>query len=118
MCYAGAMIIIKVTSDKDNVYAQTFHFYFTAMILCPISALIGNMYNLHDPSNQITDFLFRSWAYNFDLNLVLMILVGLTAVIAFVFTISAYRFRKAIYCCSFRVHFISMGGHLWQVNMG
>ena len=94
MCYAGAMIIIKVTSDKDNVYAQTFHFYFTAMILCPISALIGNILNLHDPSNQVTDFLFRSWVYNFDINLVLMILVGLTAVLAFVFTISAYRLGK------------------------
>ena len=94
MCYAGAMIIIKVTSDKDNVYAQTFHFYFTAMILCPISAFIGNILNLHDPSNQVTDFMFRSWAYNFDINLVLMILVGLTAVLAFVFTISAYRLGK------------------------
>ncbi|MAE37392.1 MAG: hypothetical protein CMI87_01875 [Pelagibacteraceae bacterium] len=94
LCYAGAMIIIKVTSDKDNVYAQTFHFYLTAMILCPISAMIGSLFNLHDPSNEVTDFIFRSWSYNFDITLLMLILVGLTAVIAFVFTISAYRLGK------------------------
>ena len=38
--------------------------------------------------------MFRSWAYNFDMSLLLMILVGLTAVLAFVFTISAYRLGK------------------------
>ena len=94
LTYAGAMVIIKITSDKDNVYSQTFHFYFMAMILCPICALIGNIFNFHDPNNKVTDFMFRPWAYNFDINLILMILVGLTAVIAFVFTISAYRLGK------------------------
>ena len=66
----------------DNVYSQTFHFYFMAMILCPICALIGNMFNFHDPNNQVTDFMFRPWSYSFDMTLVLMVLVGLTAVIA------------------------------------
>ena len=38
--------------------------------------------------------MFRPWSYSLDMTLVLMILVGLTAVIAFVFTISAYRLGK------------------------
>ena len=32
-CYASSMIIIKKTSDKDNVYSQVLHFYFVAMII-------------------------------------------------------------------------------------
>ena len=32
-CYALSMIIIKKTSDKDNVYSQMFHFYILAIVI-------------------------------------------------------------------------------------
>ena len=32
-CYASSMIIIKKTSDKDNVYSQVLQFYIAAMII-------------------------------------------------------------------------------------
>ena len=30
LCYAISMTITKITSDKDNLYSQTFHLYFFA----------------------------------------------------------------------------------------
>ena len=35
-CYSLSMIIIKKTSDKDNVYTQTFTFYLGAIIISSI----------------------------------------------------------------------------------
>ena len=35
-CYALSMIIIKKTSDKDNVYSQMFHFYILAIVISVI----------------------------------------------------------------------------------
>jgi len=32
-CYALSMIILKKTSDKDNVYSQMFHFYILAIVI-------------------------------------------------------------------------------------
>ena len=94
LCYAAAMIIIKLTSEKDSVYSQTFHFYLMAMLLCPIFSIVGSFFGLQVIDNKALDFMFRSWDFSFNSNMFLMILIGITAVIAFVFTISAYRFGK------------------------
>ena len=94
LCYAAAMIIIKLTSEKDSVYSQTFHFYLMAMLLCPLFSIVGSFFGLQVIDNRALDFMFRSWDFSFNTNMLLMILIGITAVIAFVFTISAYRFGK------------------------
>ena len=94
VCYASAMLIIKITSEKDSAYSQTFHFYIMAMILCPICSLVGSFFGFHDPNNKVLDFLFRPWSYGLDTHTLLMIFIGVTAAAAFVFTISAYRIGK------------------------
>ena len=58
-CYASSMIIIRKTSDKDNVYAQIFQFYIAAIIISLIFYFfIGNgQYNTTD--HPVSQFIFR-----------------------------------------------------------
>ena len=91
LCYSLSMIIIKLTSEKDNVYTQTFTFYFGAIIFSVIIFFIfgDGQYNTIDhPASQ---YIFREWFSNLETSLLLMIVTGFTASIAFIFTFSAYR---------------------------
>ena len=94
LTYASAMIMIKKTSDKDSVYSQTFHFYLMAMILCPIFSLLGIVFGFQNIESRTFDFIFRSWDFSLNNNMLIMILIGVTAVVAFVFTLNAYRLGK------------------------
>lgn len=94
LCYSSSMIIIKLTSDKDSVYSQTFHFYLTAIILCPIVALVGEIFNLNTINNRALEFMFRPWNFSLNISLLFSLLIGVTAAVAFVLTISAYRLGK------------------------
>ena len=90
-CYSLSMIIIKITSEKDNVYTQTFTFYFGAIIISVIFyfAFGDGKYNIIDhPSSQ---FIFREWFSNIETSLLLIIATGITASVAFIFTFTAYR---------------------------
>ena len=91
LCYSLSMIIIKLTSEKDSVYTQTFTFYFGAIIFSIIIyfATGDGQYNTIDhPASQ---YIFREWFSNLETSLLLMIVTGFTASIAFIFTFSAYR---------------------------
>jgi len=58
-CYALSMIIIKKTSDKDDVYSQMFHFYIFAITICLIIYFFigdGQYINFDLPASQ---FIFR-----------------------------------------------------------
>ena len=58
-CYSLSMIIIKITSEKDNVYTQTFTFYIGAIIISSIFYFLisDGQYNTSDhPASQ---FIFR-----------------------------------------------------------
>ncbi len=90
-CYSLSMIIIKITSEKDSVYTQTFTFYIGAIIISVIFYfLIGDgQYNTSNhPSSQ---FIFREWFTDLENSILLMIATGFTASVAFVFIFSAYR---------------------------
>ena len=90
-CYSLSMIIIKLTSEKDNVYTQTFSFYFGAIIFSAIFYLIageGQYNNIDHPASQ---YIFREWFSNLESSLLLMIVTGFTASIAFIFIFTAYR---------------------------
>jgi len=85
------MIIIKVTSEKDNVYTQTFTFYFGAIIISTIFYFIisDGQYNTVDhPASQ---FIFREWFSDLENSILLMIATGFTASLAFILIFSAYR---------------------------
>ena len=90
-CYSLSMIIIKITSEKDNVYTQTFSFYIGAIIISIIFYFIiaDGQYNTVDhPASQ---FIFREWFSDLENSILLMIATGFTASLAFVLVFSAYR---------------------------
>ena len=90
-CYSLSMIIIKVTSEKDNVYTQTFTFYIGAIIISTIFYFIisdGKYDTVDHPASQ---FIFREWFTDLENSILLMIVTGFTASLAFVLTFSAYR---------------------------
>ena len=90
-CYSLSMIIIKLTSEKDSVYTQTFTFYFGAIIFSVIFYLVageGQYNNIDHPASQ---YIFREWFSNLKASLLLMIVTGFTASAAFLFIFTAYR---------------------------
>ena len=90
-CYSLSMIIIKITSEKDSVYTQTFTFYLGAIIISVIFYFTfgDGQYNTIDhPASQ---FIFREWFANLENSMLLMIATGFTASVAFFLLFSAYR---------------------------
>jgi len=90
-CYSISMIIIKITSEKDSVYTQTFTFYIGAIIISIIFYFIiyDGQYNTID--HAASQFIFREWFNNLEKSMLFMIATGFTASLAFVLTFSAYR---------------------------
>jgi drug/metabolite transporter (DMT)-like permease len=90
-CYASSMIIIKITSNKDNVYSQILQFYIAAMIISIIFYfLIGDgQYNTSDhPASQ---FIFRKWFVNLEFSMPYMLILGVVAAGSFLSLFTAYR---------------------------
>jgi len=89
-CYSLSMIIIKKTSEKDNVYTQTLTFYLGAIIISSIFYLFigdGQFNTIDHPSSQ---FIFREWFTNLEVSMLLMIATGFTASAAFLLLFTAY----------------------------
>jgi len=89
-CYSLSMIIIKKTSDKDSVYTQTFTFYIGAIILSIIFYFIigDGQYNTSD--HTASQFIFREWFVDFNNNILLISITGVTATVAFLLLFTAY----------------------------
>jgi len=91
VCYALSMIIIKKTSDKDNVYSQMFHFYIFAIMISIMFYFImgdGQYNNIDPPASQ---FIFRKWFDNLEFSLLYMIFIGVIGASAFLCIFTAYR---------------------------
>jgi len=90
-CYSLSMIIIKLTSEKDSVYTQTFTFYFGAIFISVIFYLTfgdGHYNTIDHPSAQ---YIFREWFTNLESSMFLIIITGFTSSAAFLFIFTAYR---------------------------
>ena len=90
-CYALSMIIIKKTSDKDDVYSQMFHFYIFAMAISIIFYFFmgdGQYNNIDHPASQ---FIFRKWFDNLEFSLPYMIFIGVIGASGFLCFFTAYR---------------------------
>ena len=90
-CYALSMIIIKKTSDKDDVYSQMFHFYILAIVISIIFYFYmgdGRFNNIDHPASQ---FIFRKWFDNLEFTLPYMVFVGVIGASAFLCIFTAYR---------------------------
>ena len=91
LAYASTMIIQKITSDKDNLFSQTYHLYFSALIF---SIIIGSLIYFFDFSyynNSDLKFIVRDWAIDSLYIFFILILIGLITVIGFLSIFEAYR---------------------------
>ena len=90
-CYALSMIIIKKTSDKDDVYSQMFHFYIFAITISLIIYFFmgdGQYNNFDHPASQ---FIFRKWFSNLEFSLPYMVFIGVIGATGFLCFFTAYR---------------------------
>jgi len=90
-CYALSMIILKKTSDEDDVYSQMFHFYILAIVISIIFYFYmgdGKFNNFDHPAAQ---FIFRKWFDNLEFSLPYMIIIGVIGASAFLCLFTAYR---------------------------
>ena len=90
ICYSLSMIIIKKTSDKDNVYTITFTFYIGAIIISSIFYLFIGDGQFYKQGNPAYEYIFREWFQNLEASMLLMIITGFTASAAFLFLFTAY----------------------------
>ena len=90
-CYSLSMIIIKKTSEKDDVYSQMFQFYIGAIIISTIFYFFIGDGQYNTMGNPASQFIFREWFSNLEFTLMYMIILGFTAAAAFLFVFSAYR---------------------------
>jgi len=91
VCYALSMIIIKKTSDKDDVYSQMFHFYIFAVTISLIIYFFmgdGQYNNFDHPASQ---FIFRKWFSNLEFSLPYMVFIGAIGATGFLCFFTAYR---------------------------
>ena len=90
-CYATSMIIIRKTSEKDNVYSQVLQFYIAGMFFSILFYfLAGNgQYNTID--HPAAEFVFRKWFSNLEFTMPYMVIIGVVAAGAFISIFTAYR---------------------------
>ncbi len=89
-CYSLSMIIIKKTSDKDNVYTQTFAFYIGAIIISSIFYFIIGDGQYNTSNHPASQFIFREWFVDLETSIFFMVATGITATLAFLLLFSAY----------------------------
>ena len=89
-CYSLSMIIIKKTSDKDNVYTQTFTFYIGAIFISSIFYFVIGDGQYNTSSHIASQFIFKEWFANLEDSILLMVATGITASAAFLLLFSAY----------------------------
>ena len=112
-CYSSSMIIIKITSDKDSVYTQTFAFYIGAIIFSIIFYFIigDGRFNISDhPSSQ---FIFREWFVDLENSILFMITTGITATVAFQLLFRAYSIASPAVVSPFEYSIL-----LWSILIG
>ena len=111
--YSASMIIIKMTSDKDSVYSQTFHVYLATLIFAPLVTYLGGAFNTSSVNNEILDFVFRSWALNSYIQYILIFIVGVCVVGGFLLIFNAYRVGKPFVIAPFEYTIL-----LWSIFYG
>ena len=111
--YSASMIIIKMTSDKDSVYSQTFHVYIATLIFAPLVTYLGDSFNAASGNNVILNFVFRSWILNSYTQYLLIFIVGVCVVAGFLLIFNAYRVGKPFVIAPFEYTIL-----LWSIFYG
>ena len=89
-CYSLSMIIIKMTSDKDSVYTQTFTFYIGAIIFSIIFYFVMGDGKFNTTEHPAAQFIFREWFVDIENSILFMVATGVTATVAFLLLFTAY----------------------------
>ena len=111
--YSASMIIIKITSDKDSVYSQTFHVYLATLLFAPLVTYIGSSFDVSSADNQVLNFVFRSWELNLYTQYFLIFVVGVCVVAGFLLIFNAYRVGKPFVIAPFEYTIL-----LWSIFYG
>ncbi len=91
LAYSTMIVIQHKTADKDNLFSQTFHLLFVAMLFSLIVSIVfGNgQFNIYE--SKALQFMFRKWTISFDTSLILLIVIGFAFSICILFLFHAYR---------------------------
>ncbi len=89
--YALTMIIQKITSDKDNLYSQTFHLFFAAIFFSIIIGIFTGDGKFYNETNIEYMFLLRQWSLNSVSILTIFLFIGIITVFGFLCVFQAYR---------------------------
>ena len=111
--YSASMIIIKMTSEKDSVYSQTFHVYLATLVFAPLVTYIGSLFGVPSEDNQILNFVFRPWEINLSVQYFLIFVVGVCVVAGFLLIFNAYRVGKPFIIAPFEYTIL-----LWSIFYG
>ena len=111
--YSANMIIIKYTSEKDNVYTQTLHVYIATIIICPIITFSGIFLDFGNSNSEVLNFLFRNWYFNDPKSLIMIFIVGVSVIFGFIFLFNAYRHGRPYIIAPFEYIFL-----IWAVILG
>ena len=111
--YSASMIIIKMTSEKDSVYSQTFHVYLSTLLFAPLVTYIGSTFGSSIGDNQVLNFVFRSWELNLHTQYFLIFVVGICVVAGFLLIFNAYRVGKPFVIAPFEYTIL-----LWSIFYG
>ena len=111
--YSASMIIIKMTSEKDSVYSQTFHVYLATLLFAPLVTYLGSTFGSSIEGNKVLNFVFRSWELNLHTQYFLIFTVGLCVVAGFLLIFNAYRVGKPFVIAPFEYTIL-----LWSIFYG
>ena len=111
--YSASMIIIKITSEKDTVYSQTFHVYLATLVFAPFVTYLGSSFESFNLDNPILNFVFRSWELNLQTQYFLIFIVGVCVVAGFLLIFNAYRIGKPFIIAPFEYTIL-----LWSIFYG
>ena len=111
--YSASMIILKLTSEKDNVYSQAVHVYITTIIVAPLIIYFGSLSGAKNINNNVIEFMFMPWAMELSFSMYLVIINGLLVVAGFLFIFSAYRIGKPFVIAPFEYTLL-----LWSIIYG
>ena len=111
--YSTSMIIIKMTSEKDSVYSQTFHVYLATLLFAPLVTYLGSTFDSSVGDNKVLNFVFRSWELNLHTQYFLIFVVGVCVVAGFLLIFNAYRVGKPFVIAPFEYTIL-----LWSIFYG
>ncbi len=111
--YSASMIIIKMTSEKDSVYSQTFHVYLATLLFAPLVTYLGSTFDSSIGDNKVLNFVFRSWELNLHTQYFLIFVIGVCVVAGFLLIFNAYRVGKPFVIAPFEYTIL-----LWSIFYG